>query len=222
MADERELQEQEVDGVDEGDSQESALPTADETAERQPEKSKFNLDESPEFRQWKSAADKRLAETERRYQQQLEQQQAALREKQLAGLDDYERVQFELQEERQARASLVQRLQEVETQAARATALQEVSQEMGVPVDVIIGASDLNDAWRLAARYNKQSEAQREADKAKAAAERAKAREGKAERNQVDLGSGTPIPSNDAEREYQKVLKSRNTRSIFSHALGSQ
>lgn len=222
MADDRELQEQEVDGVDEGVEESTAPSTADEPkAERQPDKSKVNLDDSPEFRQWKSEYDRRLADTERRYQQQLAQQQAALRERELSEMDDYQRLQYELQEERQQKAYMAQRLQEIEVETARTRALGEVSREMGVPVSVLESAQDLNEAWRMAAKYVKNTDQRKAEGKAAADAAKAAARADKAGRNQVDLGTGTAAQTNDWDREYAKAKKTSG-RSLFAHALTPQ
>ena len=220
MADDRELQEQEVDGVDEGVEESTALPTADEPkAERQPEKRKVNLDELEEFRQWKSESDRRLADTERRYQQQLAQQQAAIRERELSEMDDYQRLQYELQEERQQKAYMAQRLQEVEVQTARTRALGEVSQEMGVPISALEAAQDLNEAWRMAAQYVKNTDQRKAQEKATAEAAKAAARADKAGRNQVDLGTGTANPPSDWERDYSKAVNKKDSRSLFTQAL---
>ena len=233
MADERELMEQEVDGVDAGDSDESAQPTADETSQRQPngtdrrviesEKThqKINLDEYPEFREWKSKYDQRLTQMEQTYQRQLYEQQQQLRNSQLAEMDDYERLQYELQEERQAKALAYQRLQEVEVVTAKQRALSEVSQTMNVPLQALEQAQDINEAWRMAAQYQRQSEQRRAQEQATAAAAKAAARQDKVARNTVDTGSGAPPPSSDWDRQYQQFHQKKDPWGMFTHALNS-
>jgi hypothetical protein len=226
MADERELIEQEVDGVEEGDSNESAQPTADETAERQPTQDKadrkVNLNELEEFRKYQSETDRRMAEMERRYQQQLFQQQQELRNRQMSEMDDYQRLEFELNETRQREAMAYQRLQEVEVQTAKQRALSEVSQTMGVPTDILMEAQDINEAWRMAAQYQRQSEQRRAEQAAAAAAQKAAARQDKQQRNAVDTGGGRPLPSNDWERQYQTFQQKRDPWSMITHALSNQ
>lgn len=220
MADERELMEQAVDGVEVGDSQESATPTADETDQRQP--SKVNLNELEEFRKYQSETDRRMAEMERRYQQQLFQQQQELRNQKIAEMDDFELLKLERDEAIQREQFAYQRIQEVEVQTAKQRALSEVSQTMGVPVDILMNAQDINEAWRMAAQYNKQSEQRRAAEAATAAQAKAAAKQDKAFRNTVNTGSGAPPPSNDWERDYERLKQSGNSRSLFAHALDSK
>lgn len=216
MSDEKELQEQEI-GVGEGVSEEreTAEPTAEQPEQRQPEQSNDDLDNDPRFRKWKSEMDRQLArerkereEQDRRYQQMLAQQRKELRDKQLSEMDDYERVKFELEEERQEKAYAYQRLQQVEAEAAKRQALNEVSQTMGVPMDALMEAEDLNDAWRRAAYYRQHQEQQRAAEAAKEAQAKAQARAEKRERNTVDTGQGAP---NTAANEWDKRFREART-----------
>lgn len=90
--------------VDEGASTEAAASTGEHTEGRQPEAPKgvpsVNLDDLPQFRQWKSQADKRdelnrraLLERDQRLQS-IEQQ---LHEQRMAGMDAEQRLQYENQ-----------------------------------------------------------------------------------------------------------------------------
>ena len=226
MTDERELGEP-VEGANTGAEEESVNPVA--TPESEPGQTQtevvipddYNWDNHPGFRDWKRRMEQKQQEVEQRYRQQLTQQHEALREQQLEGMDDYERLKFELDEERQAKDFAYQRLQEMEIEAAKRAALQEVSSVMGVPVEQIADAQDVNDAWRKAAMYKQQSEQQRAAEAAEAAAAKAAAREEKRQRNTVDTGTGTPIPTSDYEREYQKHRAAKDPWSMFTHALSN-
>jgi predicted ribosome quality control (RQC) complex YloA/Tae2 family protein len=222
-----------VDGVDEGDSQESAQSTADamdgqpngtdrRIVDSEKTKQKINLDEYPEFRRFKSEYDRKLAETERRYQQMLAQQQDQLRQRQLSEMDDYQRLEYELNEERQRAAVAYQRLQEVEVEQAKMRVLREVSAEMGVPVEAIAEAQDVADAWRLAAIKQREIVAQRETSQRAEAERRAAERMQKQQNNRVDLGSGAPIPTNDWERSYDQFRKAKDPWSMFQHALSDR
>jgi len=220
MADERELVGQDL-GVDAGDSAESAQQaTAQPVAP--PTAPKVNLDELPEFRRFKSEVDRRAAETERRYQQMLAQQQSELRNRQLSEMDDYQRLEYELNETRQREQSANQRLQEIEVEQAKMRVLREVSQEMGVPVEAIADAADVADAWRLAAIKQRELQQQREAERQAQETQRVAERAGKIANNRVDLGSGTPVPTNDWERTYLAAKGRKDSRSLFKLALGEQ
>jgi signal transduction histidine kinase len=220
MADERELVGQDL-GVDAGDSvEESAQPTAQPVAP--PTAPKVNLDELPEFRRFRSEYDRKLAETERRYQQQLAQQQNELRNRQLSEMDDYQRLEYELNETRQREQLAYQRLQEVEVEQAKMRVLREVSSEMGVPVEAIADAADVADAWRLAAIKQRELQQQREVERQAQETQRVAERAGKIANNRVDLGSGAPVPTNDWERTYLAAKGRKDSRSLFKLALGEQ
>lgn len=221
MADERELVGQDL-GVDAGDSiEESAQPTAQPVA--QPTAPRVNLDELPEFRRFRSEYDRKLAETERRYQQMLAQQQQQLRERQVAELDDYGRLELERNEALQREQYANQRLQEIEVEQAKMRVLREVSAEMGVPVEAIAEAADVADAWRLAAIKQRELQQQREKEQQAELNRRVAERAGKVENNRVDLGSGAPVPANDWEREYQALKGQKPTgRDLFAFALKKQ
>lgn len=220
MADERELQEQGA-GVGTGDSTESAPSTA-EPVVQPTAPSKVNLDELPEFRKFKSEMDRRAAETERRYQQMLAQQQKELRQRQVDGLDDYGRLEFELNEERQAKAYALQQLEEIRVEQAKMRVLREVSLEMGVPVEAIADAADVAEAWRLAAIKQRELQQQREVERQAQETQRVAERAGKIANNRVDLGSGAPVPTNDWERTYLAAKGRKDSRSLFKLALGEQ
>ena len=220
MADERELQEKGV-GVGTGDSTESAPSTA-EPVVQPTAPSKVNLDELPEFRRFRSEYDRKLAETERRYQQQLAQQQNELRNRQLSEMDDYQRLEYELNETRQREQTAYQRLQEIEVEQAKMRVLREVSAEMGVPVEAIADAADVADAWRLAAIKQRELQQQREKERQTQETQRVAERAGKIANNRVDLGSGTPVPTNDWERTYLAAKGRKDSRSLFKLALGEQ
>lgn len=213
MADERELEVQD-EGVGEGVENSTAEPTAQSTDSRQPEK-KVNLDEFEEFRKYRSETDRRMAEMERRYQQQLAQQQQELRNRQMAGMDDYQRLEFELNETRQREQYAYQRIQEIEANQQKLQVLSEISRAMGVPVDAMSEAQDYMDAIRLASSYKQQTEQQRAAQAEKAAAAKQQARQEKAERNRVDTGSGTVVPPNTLDQQFKGARTSKDLAKLY-------
>jgi predicted ribosome quality control (RQC) complex YloA/Tae2 family protein len=219
--DERELQEQDL-GVDAGDSTESAQQATAPVDAKPTAQPRVNLDELPEFRRFRSEYDRKLAEQERRYQQQLAQREAELRNSRLAEMDDYQRLEYELNEERQRAAAAYQRLQEVEVEQAKMRVLREVSAEMGVPVEAIAEAQDVADAWRLAAIKQRELQQQRETERQEQENRRVAERAGKIANNRVDLGTGTPVPANDWERTYLAAKARKDARSLFNLALKQQ
>lgn len=228
MTEQQELQEQEPgvgEGVSEEVTQETAEPTAAATEQRQPEQestpSKVNLDDLDEFREWKSSQDKRMAEMERRYQQQLAQYQQQLEEVQTADMDDYQRMEHERKKLAQQNQYLMTQLQEQQAEAAKHQALNEVAQTMGVPMDALMEAQDLNDAWKRAATYQRQQEQRRIAEQQQAAQAKAAAKADRQQRNSVDTGSGTPLPTNDWERQYNQLRQKKDAWGMFTHALGN-
>ena len=180
------------------------------------------MSEIPEFKEYqakydrdKQAYEQRIAQMERNYQQQLYQQQQELRNRQMSEMDDYERLQFELNETRQREQLAYQRLQDVEIQTAKQRALSEVSSTMGVPLSALEQAQDINEAWRLAAQYNRQSEQQRAAQAAKAQAEKQRAKEEKATRNTVNTGQGTVRPPNPTDDRFKGARTSQDLAKLY-------
>jgi hypothetical protein len=217
MADLQELEQGQ--GVEQEVSNETVQDsTAPEPATRQP--AKVNLDELPEFRQFKSATDKRIAEMERRYQAQLaaaQQQQEQLRQQQLASMEPEDRVAYELAEERRLRAAAEQRAQAYEVEQAKRAALQGIADKAKVPVDVLMDATSPDHAWELAWDYREQeaAKAAKETPEAKAA------RQQKREANKVDLGIGKPPPSPDDWESIDKLYRDGkiDTREYFNRTI---
>jgi len=210
--DEKELQQGE--GVDQGVGTEQ--PTAPDTTapppERQPEtkaeKPKVNLDELEEFRTWKSNQDKRVAQLERQYQTQWRQEQERraayerqLEEKQLAGMDDYQKLQYQYGKVSQENQRLQQERQQDEINRARYTTLQEIVKQTGVPMEMILDAEDPTQAWATGAAYMRQqfSGGQQQ-------------QQDKRERNAVDLGGGrSSSPVDDLQEKYNRAMKRYDT-----------
>jgi len=208
-------------GVDAGVSEETAPATAQVVAQPTAP-SKINLDESPEFHKWKAEYDRKLRDQEQNYQAMLARQAQELKQRTIAEMDDYQRLEYELNETRQREQSAYQRLQEIEVEQAKMRVLREVSTEMGVPVEAIADAADVADAWRLAAIKQRELQQQREQSRQAEENRRVAERAGKYEANRVDLGSGSPVPTNDWERTYLAAKGRKDSRSLFKLALGEQ
>ena len=205
MSDEVQELEQQVDGVgEEGVAEErQPEPTAQAETPRQPEKPKVNLDEFDEFRQWKSQQDKRAAETERQYQQrlaameqQMRQYQYQLEQTQTAEMDDYDKLEYQLNKERQEKQQYAQRLLELEVQQAKHQALSNIATKLHVPIEALAEAGDYQEAIDLAMQYREQSEQQRAAQAAAEAQRKATEKAQRAAANRPDTGApaapGTP------------------------------
>ena len=91
---------------------------------------KVNLDDIPEFRDWKSKTDRRLAEYEKAKTsaEQKAEQQA------LAGMDQYERAQYEAEKHSRRAKELEDRLMQVQADQYRQQRLGEISKKYNVPI----------------------------------------------------------------------------------------
>jgi hypothetical protein len=212
--DERELQEQGVGvetGVEESTAPSTAEPVAQPTA--QP---RVNLDELPEFRRFRSEYDRKLSETERRYQAMLAQREAELRNSRVAGMDDYQRLEYELDETRQREQMAYQQLEEVRVEQAKMRVLREVSQEMGVPVEAIAEAADVADAWRLAAIKQREIQQQQAKERQTQETQRVAERAGKIANNRVDLGSGAPATAlSDWDMKFKNARTAKDLAKLM-------
>jgi hypothetical protein len=216
MADLRELNEQEA-GVDEGVEESTALSTAEPTAERQPDREvpPPNWNDSPEFKAWQAKQDREKEEMRRQLMylnQQVEQQQ-------LAGMDDYEQERhYRMRAEEQAnyyRSELDRMAQERQ----KFESLSETAREWNIPIQELMKAETPMDVPRIIRQYQLQTEQQRAAQAQAAAEAKQQAKQEKQQRNAVNLGSGTPVPTTDWERDYQKMMGHTTGPAIFRHAL---
>jgi hypothetical protein len=204
--------EQEVDGIGEGvEEVRQPDPIAAATPARQPEKS--NLDSNEDFRKWKSEYDRKLANAERaanqerqRYQQMIADQESRLRERELAGMDDYQRANYERDEALRMANHAAAQLRDMQTQMARTQALTVIANKAKIPVSALEEASSEGHAWQLAWDYAQQQLEERERQATYESAEKREQREQKRAANKVDVGVGQPsTPTNDWERDYAKA-----------------
>lgn len=215
MFEELEKELQQGEGVDQGVDEQSTSPeTTAPPTERQPdqpaEKPKINLDELEEFRSYKSSQDKRIAQLERQYRQQVEQERTRreayerqLEEKSLAGMDDYQKLQYRLGKVEQEKNALLQQRQQDEIDRAKFLTLQAISKQTGVPIEQIMDADDPTQAWAIGAEYMRQS---------LTGGQQAAAKQDKRERNAVDLGGGrTAAPADDLQARYDRAMKQYDT-----------
>lgn len=207
-------------GVGEGVVEETTAQetTAQEPVTRQP--AKVNLDDSPDFREWKKRYDQKLSSLERSYQQQLAEaraQQERIHQQQLAQMEPEDRIAYERDLALQRAEAAERRAQAYEVEQAKRAALQGIATKAKVPVDVLMDATSPDHAWELAWDYREQeaAKAAKETDEARAK------RQEKREANKVDLGIGKPPPSPDdwgaIEKRYREGKL--DTREYFNLAL---
>lgn len=224
MIDERELQELPGDeAVDQGVGTEpTSPPTSPVAPERQPEArpSKINLDELPEFRNFKSEQDKRFAAMEKAHREQLAAEaqrrqwyEQQLEQTQTSGMSEMEKLQYQNQKLQRQLQEREQRIQQEEINRARYTALQTISEATGAPMDLLWQAEDPNEAWKLGATYLKTQAA---------APVIQQQQQEKRERNAVDTGAGASITANDWDATADKLLKQKNSQGYIKHLLAGR
>lgn len=155
-----------------------AAPTSDAGAtpageQKQP---KRNLYEDPDVKRL-------IGAQERAYQQKMAALQTQLRDAQTRGMDDFQRVEYERNELRTQLQQVQAAMEEREALAYRDGKLREISQEYGVPLDVLQGAESPIDAYKLAADHLRTNRKREEAQAAQQAAQQREA-------NRPYLGGG--------------------------------
>lgn len=202
-------------------------PIADAANARQPEQPKEDLTSNEQFRKWQAEYDRKLAalqkerENERAYwQRQHEEQQQRLREKELAGMDDYQRAQYERDEALRIANDNARRYQELQTQIARERELNAIATKFGVPREVLEEATSRAEALEMAWDYREQQQQEQRQRQERDSEERRTQREEKRAANKVDTGAGIgSTPKSDFEREYEAALKSGNSAKLARFLL---
>lgn len=195
MADEVELVEDQVESDGGASESEDVAPLdSQEEGQRQPKPkaekpdySNLDLSELPQFREYQSRQDRRLAQLER----EAEQARREAQEARMAGMDDYEKVQYERDLYQNQYMTLQQQLEQEramqEAMQYRDQQLRQIAQETGVPIDKL-DASSPDAAWRSAFTHLRQQQTQAAARVAEERLEQAQDQAA----NTVDLGGGSP------------------------------
>lgn len=227
MAEENQEFTEQESGVDGGVSKETAPSTAQDPEGGQPEKkAKVNLDEIPEFREWKSRTDRDMARMNQEIQaerQRVAAEQERIRQERMAGMDDFERAQFERDEYAQRAGYAEQRLATIEAERYRDQRVAEIQQrvaaETGVNVprdqlDLSSPDSAVTSAYQFAVRQLRSGQAQTVQEEAQQLAQRNQA-------NRVDLGGGAPNVGETRTRAKLNEMKRKGAPSvdIFTEAL---
>lgn len=201
MADEVELVDNEVESdggaseqiedVAPADSQDEGQRQPKPEREEQADFSKLDLSELPQFREYQSRQDQRLAQLQR----EAEQARKEAQEARMAGMDDFEKVQYERDLYHNQYMTLQQQLEEQralqEAMQYRDQQLRQIAQETGVPIEELDSSSP-DAAWRSALMAIRQKETQAAAREAQEMLEQAQDQAQERVANTVDLGGGSP------------------------------
>ena len=221
--------EQERDGIGEAvqETGQANDPIAEGANARQPDQPKENLDSNEQFRKWKAEYDRKLdalqkeRENERtHWQRQYEEQQQRIREKELAGMDDYQRAQYERDEALRIANDNARRYADLQTQIARERELSAIATKFSVPREALEEATSRAEALEMAWDYRQHNEQEQRQRTERDSEERRTQREEKRAANKVDTGAGIgSTPKSDFEREYEAALKSGNSAKLARFLL---
>lgn len=127
---------------------------------------------------------------------------AQMREQRLSQMDAAERPAFERDEALQYAQHLQQQLVAAQDAAQRERDIAEIVSETGAPREVLDEAQNLHDAWRRAAKWQKENATTQTERRAAELAERRAA-------NAVDLGGGKPnTPADRVAEDFDKAMRS--------------
>jgi hypothetical protein len=173
--------------------------------------------EQDNIRKLQSTYDKKLAEKDRQYQAQMQQQnqiiqqmQRELREQRKSmAPDDYTRLQIDLDEvikERDAYAAAYQQtMKEREAEQVKINALDRIAERYGVTRDDLLGAEDYETAIELAIDLRDRRKQKQQAQD-----------DDKRERNMPDIGGGAPrTTQSEWERDYAEARRTKNTPAMM-------
>ena len=171
---------------------------------------KVNLDELPEFRQWKSNADRRIAQQEQQYKQQMQRQRAEYEARLAERMRPEERQKFDTERLQRERDEALQQLNQYQQERAYYDGIAYITQETGVPMENLDLTGTPEQAWASAARWlrnNNQQQAQ----------SRQVQEEQDRRANSVDLGSGLAPRSKEAKlrERYKAASANANTFEMF-------
>lgn len=206
--------------VSDGGASQEVAPAEDlDAGQRQPAQavpdfSKVDLTKLPQFREYQSRADQRFALLEREAFQAREEARLA----KMAGMDDFEKVQFERDDYANRYMTLQQQLQQQqqiqEALAYRNQMMTAISQETGVPINQL-DASSPEAAWRSAVTALK--------NKPQATTTTDEAVQERQPANMVDLGGGSPQTANARYRARLNQLQKQRApaEDIYKLMLGN-
>lgn len=164
-----------------------------------------NLYELPEFKQYQSATDRRMAEL----QQKLAEQERRQHEAAMAQMTPEQRNQYQLQLAQQEIQQYRQTFQQMQEQQQRARDIAELSRLSGAPAKVFEAAETYEQATMLALEYARQN-----------SPEALAARQQRQEANRVDLGSGAAVTADDRKLQAaREALRQGDSIAYFRELL---
>lgn len=166
------------------------------SAEKQP----VNLYELPEFKQYQSQTDRRMAEL----QQKLAEQERRQHEAAMAQMSPEQRTQYQLQLAQQQIQQYHAQFQTIQEQQQRAKDIAELSKLSGAPAKVFEAAENYEQATRLALEY-----ARTHSPEALAAQQQ------RQEANRVDLGAGTSHTADERKVADARAALARGDAMTF-------
>jgi len=152
------------------------LPSTEPGNQASAEQKPVNLYEIPEFKQYQSQQDRRLAQL----QQKLAEQEQRQHESAMAQMSPEQRTQYQLQLAQQQIQNYHQQFQTLQEQQQRQRDIAELSKLSGAPASIFEAAENYEQATRLALEYARTHSPANLA-----------AQQQRQEANRVDLGSGS-------------------------------
>ena len=180
--------------------------TVDDSAEdRQPEKPKINLDESEEFRRWKSEADKRISAAEKAAaasKAEADRLKAIADSARMETMSDEDRLQYQLRVTQQELQAMKNMTEEQKLLSMKAQTLAQISSETGIPVSQLEEAANPTDAWAMGVAYMKKQD-------------KKSVRSSQVKENSVDVGGGTPPPTRSTTSALEEAKRRGDMAAIY-------
>lgn len=211
------MADQELDRTADEEVQEGQSTSGQESRQpdrRQGEEKPLNLDDIPEFRKFRSNADKRIAQeraAREASERRIADMERALEQMRTADMDDVQKLQYELEKERRRAMEAQQAFIDLQRYSEWQNDMRDIANEVGVPQDVLQDAweegeiKSAHDAWKVANRWVKQSQAKQ----SKSASSDRNRKVEDDPSDVVDLGeSRTPNEREKLQRKYEQAVES--------------
>lgn len=166
---------------------------------------RINLTDLPEFRQWQSSQDQKMAAMQRR----LADAETAKEKEALAGMDNYERAQYEAEKNARRAKDLEDQLINIQAESYRQQRLTDLSTKYGVPLDAL-DASSPEAALQSALDYVATGKPRRGTPSG-------------ATPPRVDVGGGAPKGNAERIREkYRDAKRTFDSTAMLRHAAEAE
>ena len=184
-----------------GQAQTQTAPSQQQTQQTQADKP-INLYSIPEFRQYQATQERRAAEL----QKKLAEYEAQLEQATMAGLDDFQRAQYQAEkykrtagEREQQLAEMQQQIQYQQMLAQRQADIAALAQEFGVPADTLENARTYDEARYMAQARKLEQELEQVRQQQRAVT------------NRTDIGGGRAnTPADRMDTEFDKAVKAKD------------